>query len=187
MKNSIPHAFLIFFLILVCLSWTVSLWAQYEFRGRLMPSGAGYGSAVNIRVKIDSLSTPDEVRQLAQAYNSGGEAAFFAAFRKINKGSLRFTGALGLNIAINAAFENATETEHKFVLFGKSQSVEPGGSRQTFGGFLFLAIELNLDKDFKGEGKIHEAAKIQFTPQGGIVIDSYTSPPKEIVDVRPIK
>jgi len=152
-----------------------------------MPSGGGFGGAVNIRVKIDSLSTMDEVRQLAQAYSSGGEDAFFAAFRKINQGTLRFTGALGMNITINAAFEKSTETEHKFILYGRAQSVEPGGSRQTYAGFLFLAIELNMDKDFKGEGKIHEAAKIRFTEQGAIEIDSYTSPPKDIVDVRPVK
>jgi len=187
MAKSLPRFFLRLLLIVFCLSWTASLWAQQEFRGRLMPSNAGFGGAVNIRIKIDSLSTPDEVSQLAKAYNSGGEDAFFAAFRKLNKGTLRFTGALGMNITINAAFDKSTETEHKFLLYGRSQSVEPGGNRQPFAGFLFLAIELNMDKDFKGDGKIHEAAKIRFTEQGAMEIDTYTSPPKDIVDVRIVK
>jgi hypothetical protein len=188
MIKSIRHRFLGCILLAIFLASTSSLWAQVELRGRLMlGSGGSMASPVNIRIKVDSYTTVDEVRQLAQALNSGGDSGLFTAFRKMKKGSMRFVGGAGLNIGLNAAYEKPTDNGFKYVFFSKSQSVEPGSNLQAYSENLFLVIELNVDKNYKGEGKIYEAASIRFTEQGTIEMQSSTTPTKDIVDVKPVK
>ncbi len=182
------YCFLGFILLAIFLMATSSLWAQVELRGRLMlGSGGSMAGPVNIRIKIDSYTTVEEVRQLAQALSSGGDSALFSAFRKLKKASLRYIGGAGLNIGLNAAYEKPTENGFTYLLFGKSQSVEPGSVLQAYSENLFLVIELNVDKNYKGEGKIYEAASIRFTEQGTIEMAASTTASKDIVDVRPVK
>jgi hypothetical protein len=188
MIKSIRHLFFGCIILAILLIGTSSLWAQVELRGRLMlGSGGSMASPVNIRVKIDSYTTVDEVLQLAQALKSGGDNGLFTAFRKMKKGSLRFIGGAGLNIGLNAAYEKPTDNGFKYVLFGKSQSVEPGSTLQVYSENLFLVIELEVDKNYKGEGKVYEAASIRFTEQGTIEMQASTTPSKDIVDVKPVK
>jgi len=187
-KKSFRRHFFGCILLAIFLAWTSSLWAQVELRGRLMlGSGGSMASPANIRVKIDSYTTVDEVRQLAQAFNSGGDSGLYTAFRKLKKGTMRFVGGAGLNIGLNAAYEKPTDNGFKYVFFSKSQSVEPGSTLQGYSENLFLVIEMNVDKNYKGEGKIYEAAKIRFTEQGTIEMESSTTAAKDIVDVKPVK
>jgi hypothetical protein len=188
MGKSFIKKYFVCILCIVLLGWTSSLWAQAEFKGRLMTGGGpNVQSAINVRIKIDGYTTVDEVIALSKAYSSGGEDGFFSAFNKINKASLRFLGALGLNISLHAAYEKPTDKGYQILLYGRSQSVEPGSSRLIYGGFLFLVVVLDLDKNYKGEGRIYEDARIQFTQQGTIEMDSYTRVPKVLVGVSIVK
>lgn len=167
---------------------TSPLWAQVEFKARLMTGGGpNVQSAINLRIRIESFTTTDEVRDLVKAYNSGGEDGFFAAFNKLKKGALRFLGGPGLNIAFHAAYEKPTDKGFKIFLYSKSRSVEPGASKLVYGGFLFLVVELDLDKNYEGEGRIYEDARIRFTEQGTIEMESYTRAPKDVVGVSQVK
>jgi len=170
------------------LSSASSLWAQVEFKARLMTGGGpNVQSAINLRIRIESFTTTDEVRNLVEAYNSGGEDGFFAVFNKIDKGSLRFLGGPGLNIGFHAAYEKPTDKGYKIMLYSKSRSVEPGSSKLVYGGFLFLVVELDLDKNFQGEGRVYEDARIRFTAQGTIEMESYTRAPKDLVGISQVK
>jgi hypothetical protein len=48
-------------------------------------------------------------------------------------------------------------------------------------------VILDLDKNYKGEGRIYEDAKIQFTQQATIEMESYTRAPKVLVGVSIVK
>jgi len=48
-------------------------------------------------------------------------------------------------------------------------------------------IELNLNKKFEGDGRIHYVARIMFPAQGGIDLDSYVMVPQEIINIRRVK
>jgi hypothetical protein len=188
MDQRIHKKIFIYGLCLLLLGWTSSLWAQAEFKARLLTGGGpNVQASINVRIKIQSYSDADEVRQLLQVYNSGGEDAFWPAFYKINKGAVTFFGGLGMNIALHAAYEKPTDKGFKIILFSKSHNIEPGSKRLIYGGFLFLVVELDLDKNYRGEGKVFEDARIRFTEQSTIEMESYTRAPKFLVGVSLVK
>jgi len=188
MHKSIHKKIFIHALCLLLLGWTSSLWAQVQFKARLMTGGGpNVQASINVRINIKSYSDADEVRQLLQIFNSGGEDAFWPAFYKLDKGFVTFLGGLGMNIAFHAAYEKATDKGVKITLFSKSRSIEPGSRRLIYGGFLFLVVELDLDKNYRGDGKVFEDAKIRFTEQSTIEMESYTRAPKTLVGVSLVK
>ena len=184
MRKRIDKKYFVCALCILLLGWTSSLWAQVEFKARLMTGGGpNVQSAINVRIRIEGYTNADEVRQLLEVYNSGGEDAFWKAFNNINKGSVIFLGGLGLNIGLHAAYDTLTDKGFKITLFSKNRSIEPGSSRLVYGGFLFLVIQLDLDKNYRGDGTVYEDARIRFTPQGAIEMESYTRAPKTLVGV----
>jgi hypothetical protein len=188
MNKKIYKKIIIYGLCLLPLGWTSSLWAQVQFKARLLTGGGpNVQASINVRINIKSYTDADEVRQLLQIFNSGGEDAFWPAFYKIDKGTVTFLGGLGMNIAFHAAYEKATDKGFRIILFSKSQGIEPGSRRLIYGGFLFLVVELDLDKNYRGDGKVFEDARIQFTEQGTIEMESYTRAPKTLVGVSLVK
>ena len=184
MKKYNRHKNFVCVLLILFIGCAVSLRAQTEFKGRLI---TGIGPPSNVRIKIESFSTPDEIRQLRQAFAVGADDGFFAAFRQLNKASLRFFGGPGLNIGLHAAYEIPTDNGYKIFLYGKSQRVEPGSSQMGGQGFFFLVVVLELDKNYKGEGKIYETARIRFTDFGTIEMESSVTAPKMLVSISPVK
>jgi len=188
MNKKMCKKIFIYGLCLLLLGWTSSLWAQVQFKARLLTGGGpNVQASINLRINIKSYSDADEVRQLLQVYNSGGEDAFWPAFYKLDKGAVTFLGGLGTKISIHAAYEMPTDKGVKIVLFSRSQSIEPGSKRLIYGGFLFMVVELNLDKNYKGEGKVYEDARIRFTEQTTLEMESYTRAPKALVGVGLVK
>lgn len=171
-----------------------------EFRGRMLTGvGTGLPAVMNVKIVVDSYTTQDEVALLQDFKNKNDSKGFFSAFNQIKKGSLQFPGETGLNIGFHAAFETPTDKGMKIILAGESQALPAGFSpsadawkvlapgKNRPGLFLFLVAELDLDKNFKGEGKVYEEAKIAFTPEGGIKLDSYVKTPKMIVNIEKTK
>ncbi len=169
-------------------------------RGRVLTAaGTGLPPVMNIRIVVESLTTQDEATLLQELINRNDSEGFFRTFKRIKKGSLQFRGEMGLNISFHAAFETPTDRGMKIILAGETQNLPAGFSpsadawkvlapgRLKSGVFLFLVAELDLDKNFKGEAKIYEEAKITFTPEGRIKLDSYVKTPKMIVNIEKTK
>jgi len=164
------------------------LWAKTEFKGRLfMGGGPNRANVVSVRILLNEYTSEDEVRRLSQFLNAGDIEGFYGAFREMKKGELRFIGGLGLKVVFNAATEQKTENGYKILFATEGRSLEMGTSKRISGGYLFLVVELNLNNKYEGEGKVYENAKIQFTPAGSFVIESYVTPPKMLVAVQPVK
>ncbi len=87
----------------------------------------------------------------------------------------------------NATTEQKTENGYKILFATEGRSLEMRTSKRVSGGYLFLVVELNLNNKYEGEGKVYENAKIQFTPAGSFVMESYVTPPKMLVAVQPVK
>jgi hypothetical protein len=171
-----------------------------EFRGRMLTgAGTGLPAVMNVRIVVDSFTTQNEVDRLRDFMNKNESKGFFSAFNQIKKGFLQFPGDMGLNISFHSAFETPTDKGMKIILAGESQALPAGFSpsadawkvlapgKNRSGLFLFLVAELDLDKNFKGEGKVYEEARITFTPEGGIKLDSYVKTPKMIVNIEKAK
>jgi len=159
-----------------------------EFRGRIfMGGGPNRPGALTTRIIITGYTNMDEVRKFQERLNAGDVDGFYNEFRAVKKGEMRFVGGAGLQINFNAAQEQQTEKGVKIFLMSESRSIETGTSKRVGGSALFFVVELDLDKKFEGEGKVYEDARISFTPEGGIKMDSYLTTPKMIVNVRKSK
>lgn len=162
------------------------LWAKVSFRCRMYSTVAG-APPINVKIDINEYSSPEETQRLSQAFITNDENGFYAALRSLNKGSIQFVGGLGLNIKLNAAWEQKTENGLKVFLMTESRSVEPGATRMKNLTWRFLVIVLDLDKNYEGEGKIYEDASISVSQEGNFAVDSSFSVPKTVVSVRLVK
>jgi hypothetical protein len=165
-----------------------SLLAQSEYRGRMfVVGGPNKPSAVNVKVVLDATTTLEEVTRYQTLLGTGDIEGFYAAFRERKKGSLQFTGGLGLRVDFYAASKTETETGTKVVLAGESRNLDSGVGKRMHGTYLFLVVELNLDKKGEGEGRLYEDGRISFTSTAALVLESYITTPKEIVSLRTVK
>jgi hypothetical protein len=181
------------FLVLICGLLAVAalngtLLAQAEYRGRMfIGGGPNRASVANVKIVVDALTTAEEVGRYQQLLAAGDIEGFYETFHTLKKGSLQFTGGMGLKIDFYAASEVATEKGAKLMMAADSRSLETGVSKRTHGSYLFLVIMLDIDAKGNGDGQLYEDGKLAFAPTGELILQSYVTTPKEIVNVKKTK
>lgn len=165
-----------------------SLFAQTEYRGRMFVGGGPNRAAVaNVKIVVDGLTTAEEVGRYQQLLAAGDIEGFYETFHALKKGSLQFTGGLGLKIDFFAASEVATEKGAKLLMAADSRNLDTGVSKRTHGSYLFLVIMLDIDGKGNGDGRLYEDGKLAFSSSGELILQSYITTPKEIVNVKKTK
>ncbi len=173
-------------LAIAFLSGTLS--AQAEYRGRMFMGGGPNRAAVaNVKIVVDGLTTAEEVARYQQLLAAGDIEGFYQTFHTLKKGSLQFTGGLGLKIDFYAASEIQTEKGARLFMAADSRSLETGVSKRTQGSYLFLVIMLDIDAKGNGDGQLYEDGKLAFASNGELILQSYITTPKEIVNVKKTK
>ena len=166
----------------------IPLAAKDVFRGRMLTERAPIEPpAVEIQIEIESWTTPEEIVQFNQILASSGPDAFLSAFNATNKGVVRFLYARGFNLTIHMA--QALEDDNgKRVLLVLRREPWSQGSQLSGGRNYFMVIELNLNKEGKGEGRFYEDAQIEMDVMDGkVYLRSYESSPKIIPSIKEIK
>lgn len=181
MKNSNKRIRVILAFAVIVLGSIPLLEAKVVLSGRVYRSDGGTGLE-NIRIVIDSYSTPDEILTLKRLMLSGDAEGFYKAFRALDKGQIQFPATSALNAHFNVAIEQPTEKGIRILLITESRNVKPGQNI-----FLFLVAVLDLDKDYKGDGRIHYVARIKFPAEGGVDLDTYMTVPNEISNLHRVK
>lgn len=180
MKKSSKRVCVIAAFAVIVFASIPQLEAKVTLSGRVYRSdGSGLE---NIRIVIDSYSTPDEILALKQLMISGDVDGFYRAFRALDKGQMQFPSTSALNTHFNVAVEQPTEKGIRVLLITESRNVKAGQNI-----FLFLVAVLDLDKDYKGEGRIHYVSRIKFPAEGGIDLDTYMTVPNEISNLHRVK
>ncbi len=141
---------------------------------------------VNVQMEVESWTTPEEIRQLQDVMNQAGIEAFLAAFKQMNKGTVRFMASRGWNLPIHAALTVPTEKGKKVLLFFNRQTWDPG-SQIVRGRHFFMVMELKLNAKGKGEGRFYEDAQIKLdSALGRIEMETYESAPKIFPQVQEV-
>lgn len=162
--------------------------AQAEYRGRMFVGGGPNRPAVvNVKIVVDALTTAEEVGRFQQLLAAGDIEGFYDIFHTLKKGSLQFIGGPGLKIDFFAASEVQTEKGARLLMAADSRSLETGVSKRTHGSYLFLVIQLDIDAKSNGDGQLYEDGKLAFSSDGELVLQSYVTTPKEIVNVKKTK
>lgn len=158
------------------------------FRARMLTGKAPIQPPmVSVQIEVESWTTPDEIRQLQGALGQAGVEAFLAAFKQMNKGTVRFLSSRGWNLPIHAALTVPTEKGKNVLLFFNRQSWDPG-SQIIRGRHFFMVIELKLNAKGKGEGRFYEDAQIKLdSVLGTIEMETYESAPKLFPQVQEVR
>ncbi|HSA95891.1 MAG TPA: hypothetical protein VLJ16_07565 [Acidobacteriota bacterium] len=159
------------------------------FRARMLTGKAPVEPpVVNVRIEIESYTTPQDVLGLQDAMNSGGEDAFLKMFASMKKGVVRIMDRRGWNLEVHAAQMVPTEKGRKLQLFMLRQSWDPGNQMVRTGADFFMVLELNLNEKNNGDGRLYEDAGINLAPLAGrIEMRRYGSAPKIIVMAAQVK
>ncbi len=178
---------------LVCLTiilafLTVPLMAKEVYRGRMLTGKAPVEpAAVDIQIEIESWTTPEEIIEFNRVLASSGSDAFLSLFNSTKKGVVRFLYARGYNLTIHMAQAQEEENGKKVIVVLRREPWSQG-SQLGVGRNYFMAIELNLNKEGKGEGRFYEDAQIEMDVMGGkVYLKSYESSPKTISSVKETK
>jgi hypothetical protein len=159
--------------------------AAEKFVGRILTGGtANIAPVLNCKITIDMYTSPEEIVALVKTLNESGYEPFMKAFRETNKGNFQVTGGRGLNVTIHATNSATTDKGRRVQLFTERQSWDVDIHQRMSGGFLFMVIELDLDAQGRGTGRIYPAAQIQFNSEGKIEMKSYDSAPKVIFGLK---
>lgn len=175
---------------LVCLTiilafLTVPLMAKEVYRGRMLTGKAPVEpAAVDIQIEIESWTTPEEIIEFNRVLASSGSDAFLSLFNSTKKGVVRFLYARGYNLTIHMAQAQEEENGKKVIVVLRREPWSQG-SQLGVGRNYFMAIELNLNKEGKGEGRFYEDAQIEMDSMAGrVYLKGYESSPKIIPSIK---
>jgi len=150
--------------------------------------GAGGRTAV-VQVSIDRWSTEQERQTLIKAFQERGPAGLLEALQKTEPtGRIRTGNTLGWDL--HYAVQAPAKDGGRHILIATDRVVGFGevsrGARTM--DYPFTLIELHLDKDGKGQGKIALATKIARSKDGQrLELENYSSEPVRLQNVRPQK
>ena len=146
----------------------------------------GRGGTTFLTMHIDSTSTDEEVKALGTLLKEKGQEGVVAAMFKMDRGWLKLGPTLGYTVAV----VRSTVTEHgRRLVLVTERPIQLFESRRHTRSvdYPFGIIELSLDADGKGTGKLIAAAQARFNADGTAEIVSLGAQPYEILQVHPEK
>jgi hypothetical protein len=181
MKKISAKRYSVWIVFAVCMSLSISLWAQEEFRARLLPGqGPSSQQAEKLRILVDSYTSDEEVSHLIEVFSKRGYEQFRSTLHGMIKGELHPIGGRGSKLILHAAQNIQTDKGRQIILVAESYSWDIGTSFSFDQRFPFMVILLDLNNKGKGKGKIYLSARIKLTDKGTIEMESYSSPPKQL-------
>jgi hypothetical protein len=153
-------------------------------------TGGGRARAGTIDIVVDRWSTDDERNKLRDALVEKGEDALLRAVQHVKPraGFIRTSQSLGWDIQY--AREIPTPDGGRRIILATDRPVSffEARNRPRSSDYQFLLIEIRLNKDGKGEGKMATAAKITYDQDTRTVeIENYASEPVRLTQVEMVR
>jgi hypothetical protein len=151
-RRSLKSALLAAILVLPVVVSTLS--AKETFKARMLTGKTGFGpSQINVRIEIESWTTPEEVNGLLEAMARGGFNAYQDAFNVMKKGAVIFMSDRGRNLPIHAAISLPMGDGRNIRLFLNHQIWDSDSTFVEHGSNPFMVIDFKLDGKGKGEDR----------------------------------
>lgn len=147
------------------------------------PSEAERGD--HVRVIIERWSTEEERQALVQAFEEKGPNGLLSALRNMER-----LGSMGKSIArswdLHYAIQVPTEDGGRRIIVGTDRYVDIWeANREEKDSYPFTLVELRLDKEGTGDGRVAPAAKISRSKDGKhFELENYAAEPLRLRDVR---
>jgi len=187
MKRFGARRFFFLSILGACLVSSIPLSAQEEFRTRLLNTAGLFSDRmITIKIKIEDYTTIEEIRELQKIHAERGSLAFMNTLKKADKGVINFLSTRGLNLRIIAAAVQPTDSGRKILLVMERRSWDTETTIRIDRHYLYMVMELDVDTEGRGTGKLYKGANIQMGGKQLIELtDSY--PPMLLHNVRQMK
>jgi hypothetical protein len=144
------------------------------------------GGAGQIEITIERWSTPDETARLIAALQKGGHEALIDAFHDVRSvGMIRSAGSLGYDLRY-AQQEDLGDGIRRIVLAtDRPMSFYESVNRPPSADYPFTFVELRVDAEGRGDGKLALASAIAANRRGDMIqIYNYDTEPIRLNEVR---
>lgn len=145
------------------------------------PAGAG-----QVEITIDRWSSKDEQVRLMNSFKESGADALVEALRQTKPvGTIRAPGQLAWNLHYAQDDPNGDGGRHIVLATDRPVSIWEAVNRPRVSDYPFTFIELRLDGEGRGVGKLAVAAKILPGRNGSILgIENFATQPVALNEVR---
>ena len=159
-------------------------------RFRAFAASLGTGKSGVVEMYINRWSTDQEREALLTTLQESGQDKLLDTLTRVRPpvGNIRISGKLGWDLYY--ARNNVLPDGSRHIVMATNRSVAWGeianGTRSTH--YQFTVVELHLDKDGKGEGKIVPAARVLWDKEKKkIEIENYNALPVDLIQVNTLK
>ena len=151
------------------------------YSGKLVDTaGLFQTSPLDVAVKIDRFTTPNDLYRYERILQQGGQDALADALgNESERGNYRFGLNLAYDVKIVALQTGSGKTPHALLI---GTRVKPRGS--TSRDSRFTAIKLTLDSKGVGEGEYYNSVRLKFNKKHELEIEEFDSRPDDIRQVR---
>ena len=137
-------------------------------------------SAGTVQIRLDRLSTAEERETLIAAFKEGGQNALLRALQRVRPrvGFIRTPNSLGWDLRYAYRFQNEDGTSRLVIATDRRVDFLEARNRPRVNDFPFTLLEMRLDKEGNGEGRMAVAARISTARDGETIeIENYAISP----------
>ncbi len=155
------------------------------FMGSIIDAGGALPGANSARftLHIDEYTTDDEARELLQILADEGPNGLEKAMRKLEKGWVRIGPSLGYPVSVTRTFDTESGRIIRVATDRPVQMFEVWHGLRSQ-DHPFGVLELQLDANGKGEGRLIAAAEVGFGKEGSLEIESLGTQPFRLLQVK---
>lgn len=153
-----------------------------------MSNTAGRTRAGTVDVIINRWSTPQERDQLVAALREGGNDGLLRALQKVKDpaGYIRSAGRIGYPLRF--AWQMPSGDGRRIIIAtDRPVSFLEASTRPRTMDYPFMLIEMRVDAQGRGQGKLLPLARIQANDDHVVEIENYASEPVRLSEVRKLK
>jgi hypothetical protein len=151
--------------------------------------GVNLGGAIKsgqVFITVERWSTPEERNQLIEAFKTGGQDALFKVLTKLPKvGYIRVPQTTAWNL--HYAYQWPQDDGGRIIVIATDRKVgmrEAASSYRSM-DYPFELIQMKLDKEGRGEGKLSFATKIALSKDGTrIELENYGTTPAMLKNIE---
>lgn len=173
-------------LLIASFALAPALSAKETFKARMLTGKSSFEAGqINVRIEVESWTTPEEINAFQAAINTGGYNAFESAFTAAKKGIARFIAPQGRGLTIHAALSIPKDKGRRILLFFNFEPWDSGSQFMASFNANYMVMDLEIDEKGSGEGQFYEFADIKLKPnEGTIEMTSFNAVPKPLPIVQ---
>ncbi len=149
----------------------------------LSVGGPTDSGALPITIIIDRFTTDAEMAEYAQTLREGGADKLRRTLENIKVGRIDPSGLVGVDVAI-AREADTSEGKRIHLVTARWMSFSELRRNERSTDYPYSWVELNLDAEGTGQGKVFLAFKPKFTKDNTLEIESLGNQPLRLLNVR---